>query len=404
MSNNALAAFGDQPPRQLATSEAMQSREAHEVQAAMVVAKKFPRDTIQAQIRILQACQRVGLAEASMYAYPKGGSRVEGPTIRLAEVLAQCWGNIDFGIKELEQRHGESTVMAYAWDLETNARQTKVFTVKHERKVNQKDSSGKSIGHRIDVLDDPRDIYEMVANSGARRLRACILGVIPGDIQDAAIAQCHKTLAGDSKEPLIDKVRKMVAAFAEIGVTQEMIEERLGHKMEATSANEIVNLRSIYQSIKDGMSDRTAWFDLTDGTEEAGDAGPADANALRSSPRKRGRPKKDDLPPPPAEPTGEEARAEMSGFFGGDAPQAGPSDTDPASPEDINRVKIFANLKLDEAKAEQNDFNRKKVIGFACIGMFAGGSVPTELTHKEAVAIAAEVKKLTVADAQEALS
>ncbi|PWW19485.1 hypothetical protein DFO73_12055 [Cytobacillus oceanisediminis] len=62
--------------------------------------------------------------------------------------------------------------MAYAWDLETNVRQEKVFTVKHSRKAKGS----------ITKLDDPRDIYELVANNGARRLRSYILGIIPGDI------------------------------------------------------------------------------------------------------------------------------------------------------------------------------------------------------------------------------
>ncbi|BBP90994.1 hypothetical protein BsIDN1_46120 [Bacillus safensis] len=45
--------------------------------------------------------------------------------------------------------------MAYAWDLETNTRQTKIFTVKHERKAKG----------AITKLNDPRDIYELVAKT-----------------------------------------------------------------------------------------------------------------------------------------------------------------------------------------------------------------------------------------------
>ncbi|WP_256204362.1 hypothetical protein [Planococcus faecalis] len=35
----------------------------------------------------------------------------------------------------MEQRNGESIALAYAWDLETNTRQEKVFTVKHSIKT-----------------------------------------------------------------------------------------------------------------------------------------------------------------------------------------------------------------------------------------------------------------------------
>ena len=175
----------DQPGR-TAMVEVASTRAAQETQAAMVIAKRFPRDQTAAFSRILKACKRKSLAESAMYVYPRGNSQVTGPTIRLAEVMAQNWGNIDFGMIELEQKYGESTMMAYAWDLETNCRQTKVFTVKHERYTKQG-------SYR---LSDPRDIYEMTANQGARRMRACILGVIPGDFVDDAIAECEKTMRG----------------------------------------------------------------------------------------------------------------------------------------------------------------------------------------------------------------
>lgn len=233
-----------------------QSRAAQETQAAMVIAKKFPRNEEQAIQRIQRSCQRKSLAEVACYAYPRGGTTVTGPSIRLAECLAQNWSNMEFGVVELEQNNGESTVMAFAWDLETNTRETKVFQVKHERRV------GKGDNFRVDKLTDPRDIYEMVANQGARRLRSCILGVIPGDVVDIAVEQCEKTLSSGSAEPLIDRVRKMATAFSDHGVTVVMLEKRLGHKLDATIEQELVNLRKIYMSLKDGMAKREDFFNL----------------------------------------------------------------------------------------------------------------------------------------------
>lgn len=114
-------------------TEMMISRQAQEVQGAMVIAKRFPRDEVESFNRIMQSCKRKSLAESAMYEYPRGGTKVSGPSIRLAEAMAQNWGNIDFGITELEQKNGESQVMAYAWDLETNTRQVKIFSVPHVR-------------------------------------------------------------------------------------------------------------------------------------------------------------------------------------------------------------------------------------------------------------------------------
>ena len=230
------------------------SRATQEVQAAVIMAKKFPRDTTAAYKRIMDSCKRKALAEQAMYAYPKGGQNVTGPSIRMAEVLAQNWGNLDFGIRELENKNGESILEAFCWDIETNVRQTKVFAVKHAI-YTKKDGMKK--------LTDPRDIYENNANNGARRVRACILGIIPGDIVEEAISACEETLKSAGKDiPIADRARSMILAFADIGVTQELIEKRLGHKIDAVIEQELVNLRKIYQSIKDGMAARHDFFDI----------------------------------------------------------------------------------------------------------------------------------------------
>jgi hypothetical protein len=229
-----------------------ESRAVAEVQAAYVIAKKFPRDENASYMRIMKSCERPFLAEQAMYAYPRGGQLVTGPSIRLAEELARSWGNIDCGVREISQENGMSVAEAYAIDLETNTRVVKTFHVPHSRDTKQ----GKK------RLTDSRDIYELVANQGARRLRACILGVVPGDVVDAAVTRCGKTMES-SDIPMADQIRKLVMAFDEIGVKTEHIEKRLGHKLDATIPQEIVTLRGIYKSIKDGMADRSQFFDIS---------------------------------------------------------------------------------------------------------------------------------------------
>lgn len=261
---NALNIYGDVDERpavsRSTTTEMVVSRQAQEVQAAMVIAKKFPRNEAESFNRIMQACKRKTLAEQSMYEYPRGDTKVTGPSIRLAEAMAQNWGNMDFGIIELEQKNGESQVMAYAWDLETNTRQTKIFSVPHVRATKK--------GNK--VLSDPRDIYELVANQGARRLRACILGVIPGDVIDAAIAQCNTTLLGQSKAPLADLVREAVALFSQdYGVTVAMLEKFIGCKSESFSMNDLVRLKKVYRALKDGMAKREDYFELVPTADES---------------------------------------------------------------------------------------------------------------------------------------
>lgn len=243
---NELNVFGDAPQgitAQSVTTAMVTSRQAQEVQAAMIVAKRFPRDERESNDRILRACTRRSLAEAAIYEYSRGGTTVTGPSIRLAECVAQSWGNIDFGYVELEQKGGESQVMAYAWDLETNTRQTKVFTVPHKRHTKNGDYP----------LTDPRDIYEMVANQASRRVRSCILAIIPGDVIDSAVKQCELTLKAGSNVPLEDRIKDMVAKFAEYEVTPEQLRAFIGKNVEAFSEADIVRLGKVYRSLKDGI-------------------------------------------------------------------------------------------------------------------------------------------------------
>lgn len=228
-------------------------RSIQEVQAAMVIAKRFPRDSREAMDRILNACTRETLANSALYSYPRGGQEVTGPSIRLAESLAQEWGNIQFGIRELSSEDGVSTVEAFAWDVQTNTRQVKVFQVGHSRY---------SRNGGLKKLIDPRDIYEIVANQGARRLRACILGIIPGDVTEAAVNACEVTQR-NSVVVTPETIRSMLDSFEEkYKVTQEAIEKRLGKRAEAINASQLLNLRKIFQSLKDGISKPSDWFEL----------------------------------------------------------------------------------------------------------------------------------------------
>jgi hypothetical protein len=227
-----------------------QQRAIAEVQAAMYVAQANPRDTKAAVDRILNECDREALAHQAVYEYSRGGTAISGPSIRLAETIARQWGNVQYGIRELEQHRGESTVQAYAWDMETNVRREVTFSVPHVRDTKR---------GRVN-LEDARDIYETVANMGARRVRACILGLIPGDIADEAVARCEATLKATANTSP-EAMAKLVAAFRAFGVTKEQIEARIQRRLDAISAGQVVSLRKIYASLRDGMSSASDWFE-----------------------------------------------------------------------------------------------------------------------------------------------
>ena len=230
-----------------------ESKELSEIKGKMFLARQFPRDPEYSLQNVLRECERPELAAAAQYEYPKGDTVVKGASIRLVEVLARHWGNIDCGVTEVDTQDGQTTIKCFAWDLETNVSDEKTFSVKHERTT--KRGSYK--------LTDERDIYEMVANKGARRKRACLLAVMPGWYVDAALEACDKTLAADIKEGTAEKV---VAAFAEFGITPEQISEKLSKPIDKLSKNDIVKLRHLYSAIKDGFVKPADAFGLAPAT------------------------------------------------------------------------------------------------------------------------------------------
>lgn len=245
------------PEDQVALSvqaKAEETRAIQMIQAKIITAKKFPRDIVRAKAKILDECKSLSLAQKAQYKYPKGeGAMVTGPTIRLTEVVARNYGNLDYGVRELERRANVSVVQAYCWDLENNVTSDKVFEVPHFIQLK---------GGRKKALTDPRDIYELAANQGARRLRACIIAVVPNTIMEDAEAACRQTLVKGGGEPIEKRLASMVMAFKELGVSAEMIEERIGHKLDVTTAEEIVDMIAIHNSIRDKHAKRGDFFNF----------------------------------------------------------------------------------------------------------------------------------------------
>jgi len=285
----------------LATVQAQSesTRKMAEIQSAMTIAKASPRDIIQANYDIVEACKLPMLAETALYSYKRGkkpngqDNYVTGASIRLAEMLVQNWGNVDFGSTVLETHKDKTTVMVYAWDLQTNVRKTITFDIPHERDL----KDGKKM-----ALKSNRDIYEMIANQSQRRLRSCLLNIIPGYILEAALAQIEETRQKGSAS-IGDRVRKLVVAFGDIAVTKPMIEDHLGHKIEEVSDKELATLRGIYTGIKNGDMDREDVFSTTpienkkpgkkveDQSEDDGDLGPSKAAPKKKKTAKKPDPK-----------------------------------------------------------------------------------------------------------------
>ena len=129
------------------------------------------------------------------------------------------------------------------------------------------------------------------------------------EVTEAALEQCERTMTqGADVTP--DGIKKLVDAFAELGVTGPQIEARIQRRLDAVRPAQIVMLRKIYTSLRDGMSEVADWFDAV--------VAPLAEPPTETAPaRSRGRPRKaesgggdkggggdkpPETPPPSAEP------------------------------------------------------------------------------------------------------
>lgn len=217
-------------------------REAKQVEAQVIMAKKFPRDIIQVEEKIKNSCKRESLAEIAQYAVPRAGTSIKGPSIRLAEELARQYGNCDIGYKIVESDTEAELVrcMAWCWDLENNLRVTKEYEIsayQYTKNGNKKRTSD--------------DLTLAVNAGGSKALRDCILRVVPSDLTDTALDTCEHTLK-NSKVPISEQIDKMLRAFEKLNVDEKTIQIYLQLARSKWTNAQIHSLRKVHTAIKNG--------------------------------------------------------------------------------------------------------------------------------------------------------
>lgn len=318
-----------------------QERAIAEAQGQLILAKKFPRDVNAAYADLMEACKLMAFASVAFYTVPQGGQKVTGPSIRLAEEIARVYGNFEFGHRELSRTEatpttfGRSEIEVYAWDKEKNNRSIRQITVLHV--MDTRDGPKK--------LRDQRDIDNKIANVASKQVRGRILSSVPKWLVESAIQECQKTLAGNNDEPVSVRVRKMTQAFAKFGVTPEHLEKYLGHSLDKTLADELVDLTGVFNSIRDGAAPSEFFGgdgDAENSESEAKESLAATARQQAAKPRRQAAAK----PEPEAKPTTEQEQQEQQ-----PAKQAAAEDSKPEQNES-NPAESESATPVAEAAAE----------------------------------------------------
>lgn len=251
---NTLPESGELTPTSLAAEQQF------EIQSAITIAKKFPRDEDTSSKMLMKACGRKAFAEDATYAFPRGGSTISGPSVNLAREGARTWGNIRYGCDIVREDEISRLIRGWAWDMETN---TRVSAEDQFKKLIQRKAGKETIW----IKPDERDLRELTNRRAAILIRNSILQLLPKDLIEDALEAAKATLKKTVKQDP-EAVNKMINAFLAYRVNSSMIEKRLGHDPKKATPEELEELRGIFNSIRDGNSTVEEYFDVAGANQE----------------------------------------------------------------------------------------------------------------------------------------
>ena len=222
-------------------SEALQAMTKSELDVSIVTAKQYPRHlpTVLNKIQTY-ATMDTETAEECFYVLRRGGSTIEGLSIRMAEIIAASWGNLRVQARIIANDGKTITAQAGCHDLESNV----AMVTEVKRRIT--DKYGRTYS------DDMQTVTGNAALSIARR--NAILSVVPKAITKKIIAEVKQVAMGQALD-LETSRQNMVEYFAKLGATEEMVLHYLGiTKREEIDKEMVFELRGLANAIKEGTS------------------------------------------------------------------------------------------------------------------------------------------------------
>jgi hypothetical protein len=270
--------------------DAMVAKARADVEAACIMAKRWPRNMNDVRQDVVAECNRPGFAAVALYAKPVGSKLnettrkwekqfAEGLSIRFAEVAMRCMGNMEATSETIYSDNSVEMIRVTVIDYERNSRWKRDISVPRTVERKQLKKGQKPLGERLNSYGDRVFIVEATDSEVAvkaaaeisKAVRTLILRVVPGNLQDEAKALVKAVAARkDAQDPAAAR-NKMFDAFAAIGVKPSALEEWLGHGTDSISPAEVEELRQVHTAIKEG---ETSWADALKEakTERDGDA------------------------------------------------------------------------------------------------------------------------------------
>jgi hypothetical protein len=221
------------------------------------------------------ACLNEKVAAECFYAIPRDGKMIEGPSVRLGEIVQSAWGNCQSGARIVDEGEDFITAQGVFFDLERNVRVT--------MEVRRRISSTKN-GHKRRYSQDMIGVTGSAACSIA--LRNAIFRGIPKAFWNDIYLEARKVAAGDAKSLVANRAEALRWLHGKHSVTEKMVLDALGLKgIEDIGLEELATLRGMITAVKDGEVTIAAIF-------APKEIVPPQAKPKTEEPKKRGRPAK----------------------------------------------------------------------------------------------------------------
>src|SRR6516165_1535116 len=212
---------------------------AAEVNQQVTTAKSYPRsiEAFRKEAAALITWDEQTAAEC-IYAIPREGQTIEGPSARFAEILAYAWGNCRVGAHVVDESDDFVTSRGTFYDLEKNV--ALQFDVK--RRI--KDKKGRRYS---------ADMIALVSTAASSiALRNAILKGIPKSLWKGLLLQAKQIITGKI-ETLATRRQEKIALFKPFGVTPDMLYRVLGVKgISEVSLEDLTVLTGMLNSLRDG--------------------------------------------------------------------------------------------------------------------------------------------------------
>ncbi len=180
-----------------------------EIDTAITTAKAFPRSLTKFKNKVMEmATFSEDTAASCTYALPRSGKTLEGPSIRLAEIVASSYTNIRFGGRVIANDGKMITAQGVCIDLENNTQST----IEVNRKITDKNG-----------ITYTQDMQIVTGNAAiAIAVRNAIFKVIPSALIEDIYEQI-KEVAKGTAETLVIRRDKAVNLFHSWGVTDAQL-------------------------------------------------------------------------------------------------------------------------------------------------------------------------------------